>query len=180
MGVRNVAVIPNAVARVEDGLVSGEPNILFLGAYSYPPNAVAAEYLIHEVWPRIASRCPKARLLIAGLDSDALTSFHHPPPGVEFLGFVSDLGALYRRTRVVCCPIQSGSGTRFKILEAKRNGASAPGKAVRDPGRGRVTRWPPPRSHGLRARTRFEAQGGRIWATRNEDHGLTMHVELRA
>jgi glycosyltransferase involved in cell wall biosynthesis len=122
MGVRNVAVIPNAVARVEDGLVSGEPNILFLGAYSYPPNAVAAEYLIHEVWPRIASRCPKARLLIAGLDSDALTSFHHPSPGVEFLGFVSDLGALYRRTRVVCCPIQSGSGTRFKILEAASYG----------------------------------------------------------
>jgi glycosyltransferase involved in cell wall biosynthesis len=51
-----------------------------------------------------------------------LTSFHHPPPGVEFLGFVSDLGALYRRTRVVCCPIQSGSGTRFKILEAASYG----------------------------------------------------------
>jgi C4-dicarboxylate-specific signal transduction histidine kinase/ABC-type uncharacterized transport system substrate-binding protein len=30
------------------------------------------------------------------------------------------------------------------------------------------------------SRSIIEAHGGRIWATRNEDHGLTMHVELRA
>jgi hypothetical protein len=37
---------------------------------------------------------------------------------VEFLGFITDVTALYRRTRVMCCPIQSGAGTRVKILEA--------------------------------------------------------------
>ena len=30
------------------------------------------------------------------------------------------------------------------------------------------------------SRSIIEAHGGRIWATRNEDHGLTMHVELPA
>ena len=30
------------------------------------------------------------------------------------------------------------------------------------------------------SRSIIEAHGGRIWATRNEDHGLTMHVELGA
>ena len=122
MGVRNVEVIPNAVAWIDDGPLAAEPNILFIGAYGYAPNVVAAEYLIREIWPGVARICPKARLLIAGLRSELIPSFQDPPDGVEFLGFVRDLNALYRRTRVLCCPIQSGGGTRIKILEAASYG----------------------------------------------------------
>jgi glycosyltransferase involved in cell wall biosynthesis len=122
MRVRNVEVIPNAVPSIEEGSLAIERNVLFIGAYSYAPNVVAAEYLIRKVWPLLASLCPRARLLIAGPRSENLPSFKHPPSGVEFLGFVSDLDALYRRTRVVCCPIQSGGGTRIKILEAASHG----------------------------------------------------------
>ena len=96
--------------------------MLFLGAYSYDPNIAAAEYLIRDVWPRLVGLCPKARLLIAGPGQEAIPSSQNPPAGVEFLGFVSDLNALYRRTRVVCCPIQTGGGTRIKILEAASYG----------------------------------------------------------
>jgi glycosyltransferase involved in cell wall biosynthesis len=122
MRVRNVDVIPNAVARVDDGELAEEPNVLFIGTYGYGPNVVAAEYLIREVWPRLSRICPNARLLIAGPGAEVLAGFDNPPRGVEFLGFVSDLPALYRRTRVVCCPIQSGGGTRIKILEAASYG----------------------------------------------------------
>jgi glycosyltransferase involved in cell wall biosynthesis len=122
MAVRNVDVIPNAVARVADGTLTAEPTVVYLGTYSYRPNVVAAEYLIREVWPSVRRRCPRARLLIAGPGSEAIDGFSVPPPGVEFLGFVDDLDALYRRSRVVCCPIQSGTGTRTKILEAASYG----------------------------------------------------------
>jgi glycosyltransferase involved in cell wall biosynthesis len=122
MRVRNLEVIPNAVGHVEERPLPAEPTVLFLGAYSYPPNAVAADYLIREVWPRLVRTCPRARLLIAGPNSEVLASFRHPPAGVEFLGFVPDLDALYRGTRIVCCPIQAGTGTRFKILEAASYG----------------------------------------------------------
>ena len=122
MRVRNVEVMPNAVARVDDGPLTTEPNVLFIGNYRYGPNVVAAEYLIGDVWPRVARISPRARLLIAGLHSEDLPSFRNPARGVEFLGFITDLTALYRRTRVMCCPIQSGAGTRVKILEAASHG----------------------------------------------------------
>ena len=122
MRVRNIDVIPNAVARVDNGVLAAEPNVLYLGTFTYGPNIVAAEYLLREVWPHLSRLYPEARLLIAGPNSECLTGFKNPPRGVEFLGFVPDLAALYRRTRVVCCPIQSGGGTRIKILEAASYG----------------------------------------------------------
>jgi len=122
MRVRNVEVIPNAVRWINDVPLTTGLNVLFIGTYGYGPNNVAAEYLIQEVWPHLAKMCPKARLLIAGPGHEAIPSYRNSPVGVEFLGFVSDLDALYRRTRVVCCPIQTGGGTRIKILEAASYG----------------------------------------------------------
>ena len=122
MGVRHVGVVPNAVARVADQPPSAEPNVMFIGTYGYPPNRLAAEYLVREVWPHLSRLCPDARLLIAGPRQELIPSHRSPPAGVEFLGFVDDLDALYRRTRVFCCPVQSGGGTRVKILEAASHG----------------------------------------------------------
>ena len=122
MAVRNVDVVPNAVPRIPDRALATNPNVLFLGAYSHQPNVLAAEYLVRDVWPQLTRICPPARLLIAGPRSEEIPSFQDPPKGVEFLGFVSDLDRLYRMTRVVCCPILSGSGTRIKILEAASYG----------------------------------------------------------
>jgi glycosyltransferase involved in cell wall biosynthesis len=122
MHVPNVTVMPNAAARVEDHAPSTEPNVLFLGTYGYPPNRVAAEYLVREIWPHLSRLRPEARLLIAGPEAENIPSFRTPPAGVQFLGFVPDLDALYARTRVFCCPIQSGGGTRVKILEAANHG----------------------------------------------------------
>jgi len=122
MRVSNVDVIPNAVPQIADRALTSAPNVLYLGAYSYPPNAVAAEYMIRKVWPLLRRLAPEARLIIAGPSSEEIPSFHEPPPGVEFVGFVEDLAGLYGCTRVVCCPIQSGGGTRIKILEAASYG----------------------------------------------------------
>ncbi len=122
MGVSNVSVIPNAAPHVHDHPQGSEPNVLFVGTYGYSPNRVAAEHLVREIWPRLSRLRPEAKLLIAGPNPEKLPSFRRPPPGVQFLGFVPDLQELYARTRVFCCPVQSGGGTRLKILEAASYG----------------------------------------------------------
>jgi len=121
-----VVTIPNAVAiPVEYEMNLQSKALLFLATYAYAPNITAAEFLISDVWPLIRKACPDARLIIAGNKPERIPSFASHPPGVEFTGFVEDLGQLYSRVRIVCCSILSGGGTRLKILEA-----AAYGKAV--------------------------------------------------
>lgn len=120
IGIRDkVAVIPNA-ARPPDAIPDPRPGntLLFLGAYHYAPNREAAERLATRIMPLVLKHVPDARLLIAGAGSHDLPSRRITPPGVEYLGFVADLKELYARSKIVCCPITRGGGTRIKLIEA--------------------------------------------------------------
>lgn len=127
LGVRNTTVIPNAIrfpAQPPSSAV-GDPTLFFIGAYGYPPNLDAAEYLINDIFPRVRQQIPQARLLLAGEAIDKLPSRASAPANVEFAGFVPSLAEVYARATIVCCPILAGGGTRIKIIEA-----AAAGKAV--------------------------------------------------
>jgi glycosyltransferase involved in cell wall biosynthesis len=117
--VSRTVVAPNAieVAEPRPGLLSRK-SILFLGNYGHAPNAEAAERLITRIWPRLRASTDSARLIIAGDHPERIPSFAHQPRDVEFTGFVDDLETLYARTRIVCCPISNGGGTRLKLIEA--------------------------------------------------------------
>ena len=113
-----VVTIPNSVTSAKYLPLTSEPTLLFLGAYYYKPNSRAADFLIKEIWPHILRAYPSARLVVAGPQPESIGAYSSQTPGVEFTGFVENLEALYRRSRVVCCPILSGGGTRIKIIEA--------------------------------------------------------------
>lgn len=114
-----VAVVPNAlpVPAAPPG-VAADRTVLFLGDMGNAPNRLAAGRMAQRIWPLVRQRVPDARLLVAGKGSDLLPSAAAGLPGVEHLGFVGDLDALYARSRVVCCPIVTGGGTRLKLVEA--------------------------------------------------------------
>ena len=114
-----ICVIPNTADVPSDpsGVVSA-PTILYLGTFRYPPNVDAAERLIADIFPMIRATVRDARLLIAGVGGENIPSRRSNPANVDFLGFVPDLDALYRRSRVVCCPLTIGGGTRIKLIEA--------------------------------------------------------------
>jgi glycosyltransferase involved in cell wall biosynthesis len=119
---QKITAIPNAVPIPGHTSIPEAQNLLFIGRYSYKPNAMGAEYLIQKIWPKVKAECKNARLTIAGEAPHLIASYGNCPKDIEFTGFVENLDELYRNTRVVCCPIRSGSGTRMKIVEAAAYG----------------------------------------------------------
>jgi glycosyltransferase involved in cell wall biosynthesis len=115
--VDNVEVIPNALTVAITSPVPATKTALFLGMHSYEPNRVGAEFLIHQIWPKVHALHPDALLVIAGKHCELIRGHRQPPAGVRFEGFVADLAGLYASTRVVCAPILSGGGTRIKLIE---------------------------------------------------------------
>ena len=115
----NIAVIPNAVVVPKSqSPVYPQRTVLFLGNYRYPPNAEAAERLISRIWPLVLQQDETSRLIVAGDCPELIQSYRLRPLNVEFTGLVSDLDALYERSRIICCPIITGGGTRLKLIEA--------------------------------------------------------------
>ena len=119
---RGIFTIPNAVNIPERHPISAEPTLLFIGSFFHKPNIDAAEFLIQKIWPYVHKVIPTATLIIAGFPPDKIPSYRLDIRGIRFLGFVEDLENLYRKSRVVCAPILSGSGTRVKIIEAAAYG----------------------------------------------------------
>lgn len=117
-----VVTIPNAIDIPELKPSVKDSTLLFLGSYGYRPNIIAAEFLIEKVMPIIRQVIPEVTLIIAGSHPHNIRFFDKPSPNIEFTGFVDNLDALYQRSRVVCCPILSGGGTRVKIIEAAAYG----------------------------------------------------------
>jgi glycosyltransferase involved in cell wall biosynthesis len=117
--------IPNSVPPLPE-----QPTILLLGPMRWPPNADAADRLISRIWPRVRSKIPTARLIIAGDSPQSVRSFASNPIGVGFPGIVADLEKLYRESRVICCPITRGGGTRLKLVEAAAFGKAMVSSAI--------------------------------------------------
>ena len=117
-----IETIPNAVSIPEAQPITSQPNLLLLGSYEHGANVTGANFLIERVWPFIYQQMPEAILIIAGKKAHNLRKYGKELPGVEFRGFVEDLDDLYRQTRIVCCPIFEGSGTRVKMVEAAAYG----------------------------------------------------------
>lgn len=121
LGVRNVAVIANGVDVTEfsPSEVPGEPGtVLFTGLMSYYPNQQAIRWFLHEVFPQILKRVPRAKLIVAGADPPEWLTAKRGG-NLEVTGSVPDMRPYFERARVVIAPLMIGGGTRVKILEAQ-------------------------------------------------------------
>ena len=121
-------VVPQIVPIDEVRTDTPSGPLLYVGNLGWHPNVAGLDWFFAEVWPRLRARDPELRLRIAGsgLAKDAqgkpLAPSAWQQPGVEILGFVPDLGPLYRSSSLVVAPIHGGSGVRIKLLEAMRAG----------------------------------------------------------
>ena len=122
----DVRLVPDGVDHLpsSDGAVVGDRDqvVAFAANFGYQPNVDAALYLCEEIWPRVARRFPRARLLLVG---------NAPPEEVRRLtgrrnvvvtGRVPLIDPFLERASVVVCPLRIGGGIKVKMLEAMGRG----------------------------------------------------------
>lgn len=122
-GATNVVLVPNGVDCASyDHLPAGRafdhPVLLYLGALSWQPNAAAAEYLARTVLPEVRRTFPDAVLQLVGRDPGAATTALGALPGVEVHANVPDVQPYLEKASLLAVALDSGGGTRLKILEA--------------------------------------------------------------
>jgi polysaccharide biosynthesis protein PslH len=92
-----------------------EQRAIFVASFAYEPNRNGLRFLLDEVFPRVWSELPDARLTLVG------PGLEQPPcadPRVETLGYVEDLCAAYARASCALVPLLQGGGTPLKFVEA--------------------------------------------------------------
>lgn len=90
---------------------------VYMGDYKYFPNTDAVLYFAEAILPRIQEKRPDFHLTLLGKD---------PSPEIQALsgdtitvtGLVDDTRPYLQKSAVFICPLRSGSGTRFKLMES--------------------------------------------------------------
>jgi polysaccharide biosynthesis protein PslH len=111
---KDVHVYPNALPLIPLPSVEEENCIVFSGNLEYHPNLEAVRWFKRDIWPSI--RDTEWRLV--GRNAHAIEKVVAGDPRIRIVGAVDDAIPELARARVCVVPLLSGSGTRFKILEA--------------------------------------------------------------
>jgi glycosyltransferase involved in cell wall biosynthesis len=114
---------PNGVdeAYFQPGTAQRAANVgLFMGDYKYFPNTDAIIYFCAEIMPLIRAKRPDFQLQLLGKEPPAelRALADDPDSGLRLLGLVDDTRPYLTKATMFVCPLRSGSGTRFKLLEA--------------------------------------------------------------
>lgn len=92
-----------------------EPVAGLIGWGNWPPTRRSVQRLQRCVWPRVNHAVPAARLRLAGREIDVAAA---PQDGVDIVGAVPSAMAFIRELGVLLHPLERGSGTKVKVLEA--------------------------------------------------------------
>lgn len=114
----NAVVYPNALPLIEAPHVEQENCIVFSGNLEYHPNIEAVRWFRSAIWPKLGDANDGLTWNLIGRNPAAVTELVKGDPRIRLIGPVDDAVAAIAAARVVVVPLLSGSGTRFKILEA--------------------------------------------------------------
>jgi glycosyltransferase involved in cell wall biosynthesis len=129
---RPIAIVPNGVdlEQFRPGPIPDEPRVLFPGSFHFPPNIHGAIWLCSEIWPLVRAAVPNATLELVGREPDPRILALRSCPGVTVEADVPSMAPYFERTRAVVVPLQVGTGTRLKALEAMASGRPVIGTTI--------------------------------------------------
>lgn len=92
-------------------------DVVFTGNMNYPPNVMAAKFLVKEIMPKVWKEIPQVKVFLAGAS---------PHPSVKALasenvvvsGWLDDIRDAYSSAKIFVAPMQIGTGLQNKLLEA--------------------------------------------------------------
>lgn len=113
-----VTVYPNALPEIPPPARGEREEIVFSGNLEYAPNIQAVRFFHGQIWPDLRSRWPALKWKIVGKHPETIEAIVSGDPRIELTGFVEDAVAALATAKVAVVPVQAGSGTRVKILEA--------------------------------------------------------------
>lgn len=125
------AEVPTCIAPVgvnmDDYIVHSQPDtkvVFHIGAMDWMPNQEGIHWFLNEVWPKVLTKVPDARLRLAGKKMpDYIKAY--ASSSVEVNDFVEDGKGFIGQGGIMIVPLFSGSGMRVKIVEGM-----AMGKAI--------------------------------------------------
>ena len=91
---------------------------MFSGNLEYHPNMEAVRWFHREIWPLVQEKCPGIEWRLIGRNPEAVEKVVGGDPRITLVGPVDDAVRAIACAQVCVVPLLSGSGTRFKILEA--------------------------------------------------------------
>ena len=113
-----VIVYPNALPEIPVPDVEEDNCIVFSGNLEYHPNIEAVRWFRSRIWPRIRAQHSSVEWRLIGKNPKAVARWTSGDDRIRVIGPVEDAVAEIARAKVAVVPLLSGSGTRFKILEA--------------------------------------------------------------
>lgn len=112
-------VIPNGVdtslLRPDDE--GPRRGIVFVGGYSWFPNADGMDYFTDQILPRIRKERPDIEVVWVGR-TPAEVRERYARRGIRMTGYVDDIRPYVHRAACFVVPLRVGGGTRLKILDA--------------------------------------------------------------
>jgi glycosyltransferase involved in cell wall biosynthesis len=114
----NSAVYPNTIPVPEPTPTRKAFRIVFSANLEYHPNRAAVRWFARQIWPLLTTRHPTLEWVLAGRAPEAVRSLLPNDARIRLTGPLPSLAAEIASAMVAVVPIQAGSGTRVKILEA--------------------------------------------------------------
>lgn len=100
-----------------------EPTVLSVGTFKWLPNIEAVNFLVQKIWPRVKQAIGKVQLIIVGNAPTArVENYGREDNSIHVLGRIADIRTAFKQSHVLVAPVFSGTGTRYKILEAMASG----------------------------------------------------------
>lgn len=112
-----IKVIPNGISDdfLDDQQApEKDSDIVFIGNMSYPPNVMAAQFIVHEILPQLPEST-SVKIVGASPSRDVLKLSSSQ---VKVVGYVEDIKAAYKSATLFVAPMFIGTGLQNKLLES--------------------------------------------------------------